>query len=197
MKLALGLLLLSISVPAFSAAVSYSIVFTGSATDPLGAAVPLPTGSFTYDPAAGFSNFILYWQGAAIDLTPMANSPSIATSPATGCASADHTPAYGFLMVSQTAACDTTPQYGWMGQLFPSGYIFGLMLDTSPVDSNGDPLGPAEDSMVSMGFATTGAAAAGSGNWSIQETPEPATFGLGAAVLMAIAIRQRISRHAA
>jgi hypothetical protein len=55
------LALIGLSGTVAGAPISYTRAFTGS-TRPI-------SGSFTYDPAAGFSNFVVTWDFAAYDLT--------------------------------------------------------------------------------------------------------------------------------
>src|SRR4051794_32988245 len=68
----------------------------------------LPTaGSFIYDPIAGFSNFTVEWFGNTFDLTSAANAPQVGGS---GCDGEASTPAFGFIMMLESATgCNTRP----------------------------------------------------------------------------------------
>jgi hypothetical protein len=82
---------------------TYAIDFTGKN-------VILPnSGSFTYDPAMGFSNFQVQWFGATFDFTAAANNAS-------GCSSSG--PALGFALLSQSlSGCrsGSFAPYSWSG----------------------------------------------------------------------------------
>ena len=82
---------------------TYAIDFTGKN-------VILPdAGSFTYDPATGFSNFQVQWFGATFDFTAAANN-------ATGCNASG--PALGFALLSQSlSGCPSGrfAPYSWTG----------------------------------------------------------------------------------
>src|ERR1700704_2966518 len=57
-------------VQAASASTIYTINFSGG--------LPNPTsGSFTYDPVSGFSDFIVAWDSFTFDLTAGANAPGV------------------------------------------------------------------------------------------------------------------------
>jgi hypothetical protein len=110
------LVLLSIAaaalcLPAVKAGTLYTINFSGGSPNPT-------SGSFTYDPSTGFSNFTVVWEGSTIDLTASANAPAIS---GTGCGGEASTPAYAFAIMSQAVTgCPTAPTYGWLGVLRPS-----------------------------------------------------------------------------
>ena len=60
---------------------------------------PAPTaGSFTYDPATGFSNFNVSWNSKVFDVISPADSPSIGAL-GTGCSSGGPNAAYGFIVL--------------------------------------------------------------------------------------------------
>jgi hypothetical protein len=63
-----------------AAPVTYDMTFTGGFfSDSLNREVPFApsSGSFTYDPASGFSNFIVMYDGATFNFTAQANAPEI------------------------------------------------------------------------------------------------------------------------
>jgi hypothetical protein len=61
-----------------AASTAYDINFT--VTD----GGPAPTGSFIYDPNAGFSDFIVNWDGNTVDLTSAANNLTEVAEPSAG-----------------------------------------------------------------------------------------------------------------
>jgi Bacterial Ig-like domain (group 3) len=99
---------------------NYTINFAGSG-------VILPTaGSFTYDPAVGFTNFQVQWFGASFDFTAAANNAS-------GCGTSG--PALAFALLSQSlTGCPsgTFANYAWygseLGEDFPARLVFPTVL---------------------------------------------------------------------
>ena len=155
---------------ALSAPAAYTIQFTGESV----MSAPLPTGSFTYDPAAGFSNFLVSWNGALIDMTSSANAPELAPDPPTGCASAGPTHQYGFLLISQAATGCTVPaQYLW-GALYSSGVAqFQFILNVT------DGLSVAQDQIAAISYTGEPVIDFGSGGWTIttgDAVPEPGSL---------------------
>lgn len=150
---------------------------------------PVPWGSFAYDPGAGFSDFIVNWNGVGFDLTSAANAPALATDPATGCASAGSGHAYGFLILSQTAAgCTASAQYAWDGVYFGgSAAQFTFMLNVT------SGLSVAQDlisAIVFSGVPQSPMMDFGSGGWQITESgavPEPSTLGMLMAAALGLA----------
>ncbi len=93
----------------FASSVNYDINFSAPPGFSVGV---LPSATFTYDPNAGFSNFIVDWANNDFDITSFANAPSpLAT---TGCNSSS-TPQYGFLIITQSTGCE---QYSWGGMYY-------------------------------------------------------------------------------
>jgi hypothetical protein len=83
--------------------VTYTITF-------LDGGPPVPTsGEFTYDPAAGFSNFLVSWDGVTFDLTAAANAPDV-TSP---CAGESSSAATSFGLMSHTLCPGSV--FSWSG----------------------------------------------------------------------------------
>lgn len=177
--------------PVAGAATMYTIDFSGGSPNPT-------SGSFTYDPSTGFSNFIVVWEGVSVDLTANANAPYVAN--ATGCSGEASTPAYGFAIMSQAlTGCPTTPVYVWQGMLTPAtgGFSTGsfgfIALSGSPVQKG--------DFVDQGGFIDTNGPEFGAnaqGSWTItadtSTTPEPADGWLsclGMALMGIVAARQR------
>src|SRR5262249_36580797 len=109
-------------IQAASAATIYTINFSGGS--------PLPTsGSFTYDPVSGFSNFSVVWDNFTFDMTAAANAPSIS---GTGCSGEASTPSYGFAIMSQSlAGCTASPTYFWRGSDLPGNpTLFEFRVET-------------------------------------------------------------------
>jgi len=75
---------------------------------------PAPVGSFTYDPAKGFSNFIVQWNGYSFDLTAAANKPIVIQNVASGCAGVSGA-ALGFAIISQqVTGCSALGNYSYI-----------------------------------------------------------------------------------
>jgi hypothetical protein len=72
-RLAIAILFVAVCVPIAEAGpIHYTITFAGGPILPA-------SGSFNYDPVSPqFTDFLVVWHGATFDLTPSANSPSIA-----------------------------------------------------------------------------------------------------------------------
>ena len=143
----------TLSMPLRAAPTTYRINFTTqSGTAPT-------SGSFTYDPSTGFSNFIVVWNGQTYNLTSAANSPTSPTP--TGCPNEAPTSAYGFIIMSQTPTCPGG-RYNWLG-IPSSPSSFGFVVD----------LGSGDDDIVSSGPGSSGATSFG--GWSITPETPPAT----------------------
>jgi hypothetical protein len=122
------------------------------------------SGSFTYDPDVGFSNFIVVWDGITFDLTASANAPLVAYSI---CGAS--TPATAFLLLSQSTPCSVTNYYwGGSDDFHDTFYFLGTFL----------PLPGGMYQIYNLiGFTNTAGSDA-VGTWSIPgvSTPEPATL---------------------
>jgi hypothetical protein len=170
---------------------NYTIIFT---TD---AGSPAPSGSFTYDASAPlgsqFTNFIVDWDGYAIDLTANANNPS-----ASGCGTSSSAAAFSFLNGSVPCSPNTTGNY-WESQTDapgPSGFADFLLADEGPPPpptlNNPDPppttfiiFGLAGNNTV----ANSGITGFANGTWTITDTttPEPSYLILMSTGLLAVA----------
>src|SRR5581483_316518 len=101
---------------------------------------PTPTGSFVYDPATGFSNFIVQWNGLTYNLTAPANNPIANGSVTTACSGVSG-PALGWAIMSQTVSgCASLNNYAF--GVVQQGLIFGdlnqpLTPDLEPSDVTG------------------------------------------------------------
>ena len=101
-----------------AAPITYNLAFTGSTR--------AISGFFTYDPAAGFSNFLVTWDGATYDLTASANAPTLGT--ANTCTGRASTAAYGFFMMQQlTTGCGAGTSYEWNGGNTGSSSVFEFL----------------------------------------------------------------------
>jgi hypothetical protein len=108
-----------LSIPRLACADNYAINFFEPTTGPHVGVMPA-SGSFTYDPLAGFSNFLVVWNGATYDLTAAANSPTILSA---GCPGEAATPQFGFaLMTASPAACPGS--VSGLGAPYPNGFIW-------------------------------------------------------------------------
>ncbi len=186
-RIALVLVGAATCLPALATPVDYHISFTISSVSGLSA----PSGSFSYDPSAGFSNFIVQWESAIFDFTSSANAPMLAAAPPTGCASAASNHQYGFLLITQ-AASGCAAGYVWSGQYWgqidpTNGYaqMFFIL-----------GVGGAQDEIATDDFFPAGPAVMdfSTGTWAVTETPEPGTlWGLlsGALAIAAKGIRSR------
>jgi hypothetical protein len=182
-----------LTLPLPAAPVSYRIDFTGGSA--MGS-LP-PTGFFDYDAGGQFSNFLVQWNGATLDLTSAANVPSLAASPGTGCDSAAPDAAYGFLMMSQTAANCTMPaQYAWSGLFFAGAAVqFSFVLNvTNGPSISQDVIG----GMTTLNVPMSPMMDMGSGGWSVSQVtsvPEPSSLAMGAIALFAVlGLRARCRR---
>jgi hypothetical protein len=114
-------LLAASAQPVFADSTEYTITFIPLSTSSPGDNTAPPTGSFTYDPSTGFSNFVVLWDGLTFNLTAAAKNPLI--NSASGCnGEAAGGPAYGFSILMQTlTGCSTsTLDYNWaVGVDFP------------------------------------------------------------------------------
>lgn len=160
------LIALACSLPVWSSATTYDINFT------LGTGTPAPTaGSFTYDPAVGFSNFVVDWSGHSFDLTSTANS-GLAIG-GIGCNSEGNTPQYAFLILTKAlTGCSVT--YTW-SSLASSG--IGLNFTFFAFSGSNDDRIPVFDPFPpDVSLAATG-------SWTLTQvsstsTPEPAPLGV-------------------
>ena len=171
-------------LPAAGSEVTYHVGFTGGSV----MSTAVPSGSFAYDPSAGFSDFFVNWDGVTFDLTSAANAPGLATDPPTGCTSAASDHAYGFLLMSQTAAGCTVPaQYAWSGMYFgEAGAQFTFILNVT------SGLSVAQDEISAMVFSAVPESPMmdfGGGGWEITEAgvPEPSTLAMGVAAALGLA----------
>jgi len=180
----LAVFLLAVAVPALAAPIGYDIAFTytgysflGYPSNPIAFGLGLPSGSFDYDPASEeFSNFIVTWGNASYDVTTSANSPQLATSPGTGCTSADPTQSYGFALLTQNVTgCGGAPAFLWSGLYYGAGFstfLFINEVEIAPLTVLNDEIGGADTSVsdLSVYYET------GQGAWTVNETPEPGTL---------------------
>jgi hypothetical protein len=151
-----------------------------------------PTGSFSYDPSAGFSNFLVDFGDATFDLTSFANAPALAADPPTGCDAASSSYQYGFLLLNQSVT-GCTAGYVWdanyYGNLGYAQFFFILGVEPSQDEIAAAATFP-QDIVTPYNVAL--------GTWTITaaspSVPEPAsitTMLFGTSVLAAMKIRRR------
>lgn len=180
------------ALPAFAGQVNYQIDFTGASV----MNTPLPFGSFAYDPAGGFSNFFVNWNGVTFDLTSSANAPALAADPATGCDSAASDHQYGFIFMRQAATgCAAPAAYAWSGQYYGgSAAQFAFILNVT------SGLSVAQDLIAGLVYSDVPLSPPmdlGSGGWTVSPEPSSLAMGLAAALCLAgmkLAGRSRRSR---
>jgi len=157
---------------AIAAPINYTVAFSYLGGLP---GTPLPSATFTYDSGAGFSNFVVSWEGVNYDITAAANQPIGASTPPS-CSSS--TFATSFLALEQQCT-----QEIWIG----NGDSFSFTAADGPsIDS------PCiANSLAPGGFVY--------GGFSIAAVPEPSTctvvtLALGILVLCGMPARSP-SRH--
>ncbi len=163
----LFLTLVTCSAPIWAAATTYDINFT------LTSGTPAPTaGSFTYDPAVGFSNFTVDWNGLTFDLTAAANTILVDSFVGTGCDSESSTPQYAFLVLTKDLT-GCSPTYTWAAGGSSGGgltFVFGVSD------------GPGSDTFRTTDPYPPDGGLFVEGDWSLTEvqasTPEPTSLAL-------------------
>jgi hypothetical protein len=115
-------LICALSVSGLAGSITYNIEFAlGGLVNQTAPNAILPTsGSFTYDSVAGFTSFVVEWDGSTFDLTSAANAPFITGFPSipNGCNDQASSPAFGFLFTSRTVSgCPLT--YEWVADNYP------------------------------------------------------------------------------
>jgi hypothetical protein len=175
----------ALSLPSYAAEIDYNIDFSLSQYSVL-----LPTsGSFGYDPAVGFTNFIVNWDGESFDLTSAANNLTLTADPPTGCGPATGGYQYAFLLMTRTATgCDA--HYAWGGT--NAGFFgydqFSFILNPGGDSTSQDVITQINSIPQAMVYDTA------SGSW----TTAPELGALGMVLLGALALAgTRIRRAAA
>lgn len=168
-----SLLLFACALPMLGAPIDYTMAFTGGYYGFSGPLIPdaPQSGSFTYDPASGFSNFVVLWQGLSFDLTAAANA----------------TP------VTEFAALTTNNQWGAV-ESFPIFSLPGtLILNIGPFAG-----GPDISATAQFPGSGIGGAIAISGTYTLTAAPEPdtlKTLSLGALALLSFGGWRRRNRN--
>ncbi|MCX6633256.1 MAG: PEP-CTERM sorting domain-containing protein [Candidatus Solibacter sp.] len=162
------------SLPVFAGAVKSNINFA------LPEGAPLPTsGSFNYDPAAGFSDFLVQWAGVTFDLTSAANGMTLTADPPTGCGPSDGSAGhqYAYVLMTQTATgCDA--RYAW------SGVYYGLGMAQLSFILNPGGSSSSQDLLIAMTLFPPDESTPFNwvvGSWTVtaeSSVPEPGTVGL-------------------
>lgn len=190
-----ALILLAGGGALFADPINYTITFDAPAGFSVGV---LPSGSFTYDPNVGFSNFVVDWADNTFDITASANAPALATDPPTGCDSAASDPQYGSLLITQSAT-GCAAQYGWLGIYDAQEFQITLVLEVeiTPTEIAQDEIAAlvAFPAAPSPSFNETIG-----GSWTVTEvllTPEPGSvwpmlFGSLAVLVMRAVLRPRV-----
>jgi hypothetical protein len=172
-----------------------SQLYTLTFTTTIGAPAPV-SGSFTYDPVAGFSNFLVVWDGITFNETAGANSP-ILYAP-TGCTGEASTATFGLAIMAMTAANCPTPSYSWSGEqdepsLPTAEFTFNLYTQV-PTGGGGSQVGRA--TVYDQVSKPPGNGAGAQGTWTITppvaSVPEPGSFWLLGIPLLGF-IRRRAS----
>jgi hypothetical protein len=165
------------ALPAVCAPISYDITFTGGTGH--GPFMP-ESGSFSYDPSNGFSNFLVLWDGAIFDLTSSANAPSCQPEPSCS------TPAASFAALMNPSAIWTEATV-YAGGPFSTTLSFEEFSDPQNFAAFGATVVP------SLPEAVPYTPAVGTFTVTLATAPEPATVGLlGLGLLGAVAFRRRI-----
>jgi len=173
--LAAAILLLMLAVPSL-ASTTYDIVFTTTGGSPAPA-----SGSFTYDSVTGFSAFMVTWDGSTINLMVGANAPDTGTH----CTSEGATPAFGFIIMSETATgCGFSPSYQWTAAANGTDAIFNFVLFAG-----------GGDDIIQGEVASSAAGPGAQGTWTIWAVPEPGTFPLAVCALASVAVWRRRQRR--
>src|SRR5579884_1510965 len=157
-KLALFLIASSLALPAAttpSGPTTYNIRFN------VAYGGPAPIGSFTYDPAKGFSNFIVQWNGYTFDLTAAADKPVVVQNFSPACAGVSGAALAFAILSQQVTGCSAVGNYAFVVE--PTFAVFyDLDQPTTPGSSQGN--GMAID-VVYTGSSSPATYAIGS--WSI------------------------------
>jgi hypothetical protein len=167
-----SLLLVACALPMLAAPIDYTMTFTGGYYGSSNTLVPdaPQSGSFTYDPATGFSNFVVLWQGLSFDLTAAANI----------------TPATEFTTLT------TNNDWGAV-ESFPIFSLPGTIIFDIGPHVGGENISATEH-FPGPGI---GGAIAISGNYTLTATPEPdtlRTLSLAALALLSFGGLQRRNR---
>jgi len=100
----------ALCLPAFADNVISTIGFTL----PDGTTALPASGSFSYDPDSGYSDFIVHRAGLTFDLRSSPNAPLTEEDSPAGCASGPADYRYGYFIMTRTASgCGA--QYAWTG----------------------------------------------------------------------------------
>jgi PEP-CTERM motif len=159
-----ALLIAAFSLPMFASPITYNITFTTTT------GLAPTSGSFTFDPVTGFTNFLVLWDGITFNETASANAPNVGLT--TGCMGEASTPAYGFMLMQKAlVGCNGVPVYTWSKFTnFNTEFQFKAAIAT-PFGQ--DTISAGNDMSVS---------ATGGGSWSVTPVtapvPEPSTIGL-------------------
>ncbi|MGB7758930.1 MAG: hypothetical protein WBL61_03820 [Bryobacteraceae bacterium] len=193
---AICLLAAATVLPALASPVNYEITFDVSAS--LVSGFPSPSGSFTYDPSVGFSNFIVDWGDATFDLTASANAPALAVDPATGCSSGGSNYQYGFLLITQSAT-GCAAGYVWDGEYH--GAVgdgtqgFAEFFFILGVDAAQDEIAAADSFPADLSTPYNDA----DGTWTVtaesSPTPEPGTISLMSIGTLAVTAMRTFRRR--
>jgi hypothetical protein len=112
--------------PALADPVTYDINFSTTSGSPAPG-----SGSFTYDPSVGFSDFIVDWDGITFNLTNAANAPTQSKSEQGHCSGSVSTPATGFSIISQElTGCAGLSTYEWIAGTVADKGAPGLVDDS-------------------------------------------------------------------
>ena len=159
------LLATALSLPMLASPIDYTITFTTTSGSP-----PPMSGSFTYDPVTGFSNFVVMWDGLTFDETVAANAPLVMDA----CNAQSSSPAYGFEIMSETVpGCPSSTMYTWEGQFNPGqSFATEFLFLVMPPSVVGDEIG------IAFTAGTPGTPSMdAAGTWSLTAVPEPPTIG--------------------
>jgi hypothetical protein len=165
------------ALPALGNPVTYTMTFTGGPfLNGVQHNLAPSSGSFTYDPTTGFSNFLVDYNGDVFNFTAAANSPTICSIPSS-CSLGTAAEELQVLLNHDTwLDLENQPPYGASG-------IGVSTLDLDP--------GFANVSAHAAGFFSFGVGSPPAvGSYTIALVPEPGTLGMLLATTLSLLVRR-------
>lgn len=174
-KTVLPFLACALAFPILAEPITYEIDFTlGGVVNTLPGGQLPTSGSFTYDPAIGFTSFIVMWNGNVFDLTASANAPMLETTAPfptwSECNDVASSPGFGFLIMSHTVTgCPLT--YEWDAYNGPGPFASFGFWEYLPYPP--DPSLSELTYIINTGTPSNSPPINSAGQWSITAVPEP------------------------